>query len=214
MTTGGYDRPAGEHHFKKGEIMGKRIAVPLIAVVLVVTFAGSALALLPPWWIAYRSLCYSVGMSPGVEVREPEDVGGEYVVRVVVEADNLLRFALDSLLADEIYATRIEVVDEAGVVGPSIDDVAFTVTPAFVRVLLYVAFYRNLYFDSASIGPFATAYLVTANRTIQFFTDDISEAFSRNTYVAEDLFDIVLKDTVGDVWISCSSQYEESPSCE
>jgi hypothetical protein len=188
----------------------------LTLVAILVLSAATSQALSPPWWLAYQKLCYSVGMTDGVTVEEPQlDNNGDYVVVVVVDTGQVgeeVLVALDMLLVDELFATEIVVEDHLGyrphgTPGQSL-------SAAEVAALLATAFEGNSHFDSVAYRDFlSTAFLITKPRLVQYNADNLNEAQGRETYVVEELFDECLKDEVGGIPVTCSSGYRPTPGC-
>lgn len=185
-------------------------------VTILVFSAVASQALSPPWWLAYQKLCYSVGMTDGVTVEEPQlNNHGDYIVVVVVDTEQVgeeVLVALDTLLVDELFATEIVVEDHLGYRPHGTP--GQPLSAAEVAALLATAFEGNSHFDSVAYREFLpTAFLVTKPRLVQYSADNLNEVHGRETYVIEQLFDDCLKDEVGGIPVSCSSGYKPTPGC-
>jgi hypothetical protein len=55
-------------------------------------------------------------------------------------------------------------------------------------------------------------HLVAERDLVQFFIDDINMPHGRGTYSAQDLFDMIVKEQVGDFRITCTTRFFISPA--
>lgn len=199
-----------------GRRLGRRICLSCVASVLLFFFtAGTGNALSPPWWLYYSYLANSVGKTPGVTVRGPvEDTSDHYVINVIVKNEKR-RSALATLIASSGEAAGmdnliIQVTDPAGGVEPALVLTGTTTQKsAKLKTLFTVAFRGNPFYGKTemvnSMG-FVGAFPIFHARLVQFFADDLSDYYGRQTYVARDLFQIVLNQNVANIPIYPSTQ--------
>lgn len=171
----------------------------------------------PPWWIIRSELVYSIGAAPGVVIGEPEVTLSQGRVRVSdlqpgvldglknseisigVYADTLLRaqalaFVLKSTVESKSATVKVWVNDPAHPGSPltppapvpSIDLVSY------VQQNIEQALTGNPYFVGFSErmnSPLMPKFFVMFSREeIQFFADNIGDAYRNINAVAEDIF--------------------------
>jgi len=192
--------------------MKKKFGLVLILAVVLGVFSHAG-ALSPPWWLAYNELMYSIGLDGRLEIDEPVESNGSYSITIHATTEDYFGQALKLLLKEEINATEILIVDTSGseIVIPSI-----TITPEVIKTALDIAFDSNQYVHSTGImqlpGLPTSVHLIAEMGAIQFYTDDVSKYYGRSTYTAEQLFDLILKDSIEDMPLYCSTRMYVSPA--
>jgi hypothetical protein len=185
----------------------------VLAVILFSAAPIQGFALVAPWWMAYGKLVHTVGLNPRVTVDEPVQEKSTY--RIYIRADNSdhLAAALKILLNDTIDATEIIVLDGAGQ-EIDVSRLMSRLTPELIKQGMEIAFGSSQYFHGAetAVDPFVHVHFVAERDLIQFFIDDIGKPHGRATYSAQDLFDMILKDMIGEFRISCSTRFFLSPA--
>ena len=184
----------------------------VIALIMLSVAPTQVFALVPPWWTAFSTLQHTIGIDPRVTVAEPIEEQGSYKIYIRADNSDYLATALKILLNDTIYATEIVVQDQAG--GEvEVSEVMTVLNTELIELGMEIAFGTNQYFhgtDTSSV-PFVDVYFVAEKDLIQLSVDDLGSLYGRATYTAEELFDIILKDRVGDFTISCGTRFFLSP---
>ena len=176
---------------------------------------GSALS--PPEWLVYDYLYSSVGKTKGVTVQEPIEVGDKWVINVVV-GEQKKREALATLLrekmeGDEEGYITIRVVDSngniqnpvpiSGTIEEKLAQLEDLVLDAFKKNSL---FYKVITINPESVPLLGGVYIIFKARVVQFYADDISDYYSNQNFVAAELFKMLLRDSISDVFIKPSTQ--------
>lgn len=191
--------------------MKKRFGLALILAGVLGMFSHAS-ALSPPWWLAYNELSYSIGLDGRVQIAEPVEDNGSYKITIRATTEDYFGAALKLLLREQIDGTNIVVLDTSGseIVIPAI-----TITPEVIKAAMDIVFGGNQYVHSAGImrlpGLPASVHLITEMANIQFYTDDLSKYYGRSTYTAENLFSMIIKDSIEGITVYCSTRPYISP---
>jgi hypothetical protein len=195
--------------FSWGKRLEWHFCLTLFALLIFFSMAGLCSALSPPEWQYYNYLQNSVGKTPGVTVNEPIiDENDAWKIDVIVE-DEGMRQAMATLLVRTWETGRIRVKDPQGNVQHALS-ITGTVDEklAQLKTLFETAFGDNPYYREAETinAPLVTGvYPIFEAYLIQFHADDLSDWYWNQTYVARDLFMIVLKDGIAGIPIKPST---------
>ena len=192
--------------------MKKRFGLALILAAILGMFSHAS-ALSPPEWRAYNQLIYSIGLDDRVRINEPVENSGYYTITIRATTEDWFGAALKLLLRGQIEDTNIVVLDTSGseIVIPSI-----TITPEVIKYAMDIVFDLNQYVHSVAVkallpGLQSSVQLITEMASIQFYTDDLSKYYGRSTYTAEELFSMIIKDSIEDISIYFSTRLYISP---
>ena len=194
--------------------MKKKFSLTLtIILTAILGMVSQASALSPPEWIAYNKLIYSIGLDGRLEIGEPTENNGSNTITIRATTENWFGASLKLILKEQIDNTNIVVVDTNGdeIVIPSI-----TITPEVVKGAMEIVFNWNQYIHSVELRPLlpgspSSVFLITEMENIQFYTDDISKYHGRSTYTAEDMFSMIIKDSIEDIYIYFNTRLYVSP---
>jgi hypothetical protein len=192
--------------------MKKRFGLALILAGVLGMFSHAS-ALSDPWWLAYNELIYSIGLDSRLQIAEPVEDNSSHTITIRATTENYFGAALKLLLREQIDGTNIDVVDTSGseIVIPPI-----TITPEVIKSAMDIVFESNQYVHSVELkaslpGLPSTVHLITEMANIQFYTDDISQYYGRSTYTAQELFSMIIKDSIEDTYIYSNTRLYISP---
>ncbi len=186
-----------------------------------VPMANGSVCLSPPWWIIRSELLNSIGKSPGVTVGAPEAVSsfGRRDVRDFSEAE--LQGVQSSLFSIEVHASTMEraralafvlkplyqagqssvSVWVSGPENPTLPVSApFPVSgidlPSFVQQQFTYALDGNPYFVAFTpkqrVPMLPAFFMIFSREEIQFYADNLCDAYRNVNLVAENVFADVL----------------------
>ena len=188
------------------------IAVPL---------GGQKICLSPPWWMIRSELVNSIGATPGVTVGAPEVISAYGRKNVTDFSESELAQIQSSLFSIEVHASTIERAralalvlkplyqagttsvsvwvsgpDNPGVAVPAAFPISGVDLTSFVQDQLVIALNGNPYFlafTQRRHQPLMPAFFMIFSREeIQFYADNIGDAYRNMNYVAADVFSEVL----------------------
>lgn len=193
-----------------------KVYMILSGLVLMLFASVPASASYSPITLTYTYLLYSVGYTPGVSVGQPGMEANRCVIRITVKNPNQ-RLALATVLASSISWSnvRVKVVDPQGKVQqPAAVQGTVSEKLARIKLLFQAALARNSYYATTAtvneeggcgVFPIFDAAL------IQFSAANDADYYRNDTFVAADLFRIVLNSTIGGISINPSTQ-KKTPS--
>ncbi len=181
---------------------------------LVLGMLSQANALSPPWWRAHQQLIYSIGLDSRLVIDEPIEPGEANGNTINIHATNEDYFglALRILLKEQLEGTNIVVLDIND--GSEIVFPDFDYTPELIQLAMDIVFEWNQYVHTTEIMRTPAGdivQLITEMAAIQFYTDYLTQFYGRSTYIAEELLCMVMKDSIDDIPIHCSTRYYVSP---
>ncbi len=176
-------------------------ATVLVGVVLAVGGAAHLAALSPPQYTLQRMLVHSVGARPCVAVSEVITVDDTHARIEVKGCNDATAAALAAVLVPEHtfggLIVNVVAVDRTGSVVA--DPLAGRTTTAeelralFAKALRTGRCYRGVALGG---GPLTADLWVEFKKVVvQFWNDDLSDRYGNASYVAEDVFRVVLKTT-------------------
>ncbi len=192
--------------------MKKRFCLALISVAILGMFSHAS-ALSPPEWVAYNKLIYAIGLDDRVQINEPVINEDSYTITIRATTEDWFGAALKLLLREQIEDTNIVVLDTSGaeIVIPSI-----AITPEVIKYAMDIVFKWNQYVHSVALRALlpdlpSSVHLITEMANIQFYTDDLSQYYGRSTYTAEELFSMIIKDSIEGISIYFNTRLYISP---
>lgn len=166
--------------------------------------ADKALALSPPWIIAWQELANTIGQAPAVKVLEPVAKDGRY--HIVIQAPGEQASALRSILKEELNPyVVIKVADEQLATIDKQQDIQLSVSELEAQTL--TALNDNPLFVKTAIesGFLPKAFAIIKPVVIQYYADDLSSYGRIHTVVAADIFNKYLDESVGEIPLRASS---------
>jgi hypothetical protein len=180
------------------------LGVSLLAVSLLVPSAMSQIPTLsPPWYRLYNEILYSVGRDPGVTVDPLDTSTNPYVITLHVKSPQQASALASIMIPTHTYGNvvvNVLVRDSQGnMASPASVNSTSDVTNAYVNALatnpLLVAIFPPV------ATPFGQSLPVIFGReVVQFFDDDLSEAYSNFNGVAATVFADVLQTSFGNTF--------------
>lgn len=167
--------------------------------------ASECLALSPPWWLLQAETAATIGRDKGVHVEglveEPIN-SGHYILNIKVTADasdhEKKTKALSTLLSRTHHFGNVTVLEQVlnsknKVVPPG----TFPTQPEEAQALISEALFDNPYYLGIAPGLTVSFFLVFAPYVVQYFGDNLTDAFKNFNKVAADAFAEILMLPVG-----------------
>lgn len=156
----------------------------------------------PPWYILKNQIAYTIGLSPGVMVRELVDLGYAYELPILVKNFNRAK-AIRSILPSHYAFGNVLVIVNiyiqtaygdlilpySPITLESIDELMDLWCSALNGNPLYVGLFpTEKYVPPTAIDILGQVVIVVAKSVVQFYNDDISDLCENYNEVAATVF--------------------------